>query len=96
MTQSELKGSLLTGHVEILQNPFHLLVNGHVSPLEAEVGQILGGPESSGKYEPGIISRDEVFERLNGGSGDPGRLGEHASGGFHRFTDLVVNHVSLK
>ena len=82
--------------MEVLQNSFNLWVDLHVDALEAEVGQILGGAETAGKHEPGKISRNELFEGFDGRARDSGRLVQDVPLLFHRFTVLVVDHVSLK
>lgn len=85
----------LTCQMEILQDPLNLRVDLHVRPLEPEVGQVLCGPESSGKDEPGKVSRDELFKRQDGSPGDSGRLVEDVAFLFHDFATLVIDDVCL-
>ena len=81
--------------MEIFENSFDFFVNLHVGPLEPEIAQIFGRAETAGKNDSGESSRNELFERQDGSSGDSGRLGENASDLVHRLANLVIDDVSL-
>ncbi len=67
----------------------------HVVTLESEVAEIFCGAETAGKNDSRKTRRNEFVKRLDGRTGDPGRLGDNASGLIHGFAYLVIDDVSL-
>ena len=82
--------------MKLLENPFDVFVHRHVGTLESEVAEIFCGAETAGKNDSRKTRRNEFVERLDGRTGNPGRLGQNASDLIHGFAYLVIDDVSLK